>query len=117
MRKAIKVMCGVLLACAATAILAATADSGNTLRRYNGTDAIGETTLADFEQASGIKVIHDTFDGEETVDGEEAVQTKLLTGRSGYGRVMLNASLGVLLIKAGVFQPLDKHPLPSLSTG
>ncbi|MEG1081982.1 MAG: spermidine/putrescine ABC transporter substrate-binding protein PotF, partial [Pseudomonas sp.] len=86
MRKALKVMCSLLLASAATATLAAQEDASNTLRLYNWTDYIGETTLADFEKATGIKVIYDTFDGYETV------QTKLLTGRSGYDLVMLNAS-------------------------
>lgn len=107
MRKALKVMCSLLLASTATATLAAEVDAGNTLRLYNWTDYIGETTLADFEKATGIKVIYDTFDGYETV------QTKLLTGRSGYDLVMLNASLVPPLIKAGVFQPLDKQQLPS----
>lgn len=107
MGKAPKVIGSLLLAGAATLTLAGEADTGNTLRLYNWTDYIGETTLADFEKATGIKVIYDTFDGYETV------QTKLLTGRSGYDLVMLNASLVPPLIKAGVFQPLDKQLLPS----
>ncbi|MFK8331688.1 polyamine ABC transporter substrate-binding protein [Pseudomonas sp. BJa5] len=107
MRKALKVMGTLLLLSTATAASASETDTGNTLRLYNWTDYIGETTLADFEKATGIKVIYDTFDGYETV------QTKLLTGRSGYDLVMLNASLVPPLIKAGVFQPLDKQQLPS----
>lgn len=87
MRKALKVIGGLLLASAATQALAVEEGSANTLRLYNWTDYIGETTLADFEKATGIKVVYDTFDGYETV------QTKLLTGRSGYDLVMLNASL------------------------
>lgn len=107
MRKAFKVISSLLLCCTATATLATEADTGNTLRLYNWTDYIGENTLADFEKQTGIKVIYDTFDGYETV------QTKLLTGRSGYDLVMLNASLVPPLIKAKVFQPLDKSKLPS----
>ncbi|MBH3358127.1 polyamine ABC transporter substrate-binding protein [Pseudomonas guariconensis] len=107
MGKALKVIGSLLLTCAATATQAAQEDTSKTLRLYNWTDYIGETTLADFEKATGIKVIYDTLDGYETV------QTKLLTGRSGYDLVMLNASLVPPLIQAGVFQPLDKRQLPS----
>ena len=42
-------------------------DPGNTLRIYNWADYIGDTTLADFEKATGIKVIYDTYDSYETV--------------------------------------------------
>ncbi|QEY62039.1 polyamine ABC transporter substrate-binding protein [Metapseudomonas lalkuanensis] len=83
------------------------ADDGNTLRLYNWSDYIGEHTLADFEKATGIKVVYDTFDSYETVQG------KLLPGRSGYDLVVLNAALVPPLLKAGVFQPLDKNRLPS----
>ncbi|WP_435606945.1 polyamine ABC transporter substrate-binding protein [Pseudomonas knackmussii] len=86
---------------------AADADGANTLRLYNWTDYIGEHTIADFEKATGIKVIYDTFDSYETVQG------KLLPGRSGYDLVVINAALVPPLLKAGVFQPLDKSQLPS----
>ena len=88
---------------------AAQVDDSNTLRLYNWADYIGEKTLADFEKATGIKVIYDTFDAYETV------QAKLLTGHSGYDLIVLNASLAPPLIKAKVFQPLDKKQLPSWS--
>lgn len=83
------------------------ADSAKTLRLYNWSDYIGEHTLADFEKQTGIKVVYDTFDSYETVQG------KLLPGRSGYDLVALNAALVPPLLKAGVFQPLDKSKLPS----
>jgi len=81
--------------------------ASNTLRLYNWSDYIGEHTIAGFEKATGIKVIYDTFDSYETVQG------KLLPGRSGYDLVVLNAALVPPLIKAKVFQPLDKSRLPS----
>lgn len=83
------------------------ADEGGTLRLYNWSDYIGEHTLAEFQKATGIRVIYDTFDSYETVQG------KLLPGRSGYDLVVLNAALVPPLLKAGVFQPLDKRRLPS----
>ncbi|MBI3905379.1 MAG: polyamine ABC transporter substrate-binding protein [Pseudomonas fluorescens] len=85
---------------------AAQVDDSNTLRLYNWADYIGEKTVADFEKATGIKVVYDTFDSYETV------QAKLLTGHSGYDLIVLNASLAPPLIKAKVFQPLDKKQLP-----
>ena len=52
MRKVLKVIGGLLLASGASLAQAAEVDSGNTLRLYNWTDYIGETTLADFETVS-----------------------------------------------------------------
>ena len=37
---------------------------------YNWVDYIGETTLADFEKDTGIKVVYDTYDASETVDAK-----------------------------------------------
>ncbi|WP_397448001.1 polyamine ABC transporter substrate-binding protein [Pseudomonas sp. NA-150] len=108
MRNALAIVSGlILLPFAALTHAAVDADDSHTLRIYNWADYIGEHTLADFEKATGIKVVYDTF------DGYEAVQAKLLTGHSGYDLVMLNASLVPPLIQAKVFQPLDKKQLPS----
>ena len=109
MRKALRVFSSLLLAPMSWAVHAAEVNDAHTLRLYNWADYIGEKTLADFEQATGIKVIYDTFDAYETV------QAKLLTGHSGYDLVVLNASLVPPLIKAKVFQPLDKQLLPGWS--
>ena len=107
MRKALMVISSLLLVPLTLNVHAATdVNENNTLRLYNWADYIGEKTIADFEKASGIKVIYDTFDAYETV------QAKLLTGHSGYDLVVLNASLAPPLIKANVFQPLDKKLLP-----
>ena len=67
MRKVLKVMGGLLLASGASLAQAAEVDSGNTLRLYNWTDYIGETTLADFEKATGIKVMVDYFNSNEEI--------------------------------------------------
>ncbi|WP_460122306.1 polyamine ABC transporter substrate-binding protein [Pseudomonas sp. S2_C03] len=108
MRKALTVISSLFLASLITThnSQAAEVDDSKTLRLYNWADYIGENTLAEFEKATGIKVIYDTFDAYETV------QAKLLTGHSGYDLVVLNASLAPPLIKAKVFQPLNKKLLP-----
>ncbi len=48
------------------------------LHIYNWTDYIGQTTIADFEAKTGIKVTYDTY------DSNEILETKLLTGHTGY---------------------------------
>ena len=105
MRKAFKLILSTLLVPFAVGTHAGEVNEANTLRLYNWADYIGEKTIANFEKATGIKVIYDTFDSYETV------QAKLLTGRSGYDLVVLNASLAQPLIQAKVFQPLDKKLL------
>src|SRR5512134_3727200 len=75
---------------------------------YNWSDYIGETTIADFEAATGIKVTYDVF------DSNEVLETKLLAGRSGYDVVVPTAPFLERQIKAGVFLKLDKSKLPNL---
>jgi len=54
---------------------------------YNWSDYIGETTVADFEAATGIKVTY------AVMDSNEVLETKLLAGRSGYDVVVPTAFL------------------------
>jgi putrescine transport system substrate-binding protein len=74
----------------------------------NWSDYIAETTVADFQQNTGIKVTYDVF------DSNEVLETKLLAGRSGYDIVVPTAPFLERQIKAGVFLPLDKSKLPNL---
>jgi putrescine transport system substrate-binding protein len=73
---------------------------------YNWADFIGKTTLSDFHRATGIKVVYDTFDAEETKE------TKLMAGGSGYDVVISANEYFSREIKAGVYLPLDKRRLP-----
>ncbi len=74
----------------------------------NWSDYIADSTVADFEKATGIKVTYDVF------DSNEMLETKLLAGRSGYDVVVPTAPFLERQIKAGVFLPLDKSKLPNL---
>ena len=74
----------------------------------NWSDYIGDTTVADFEKKTGIKVTYDVF------DSNEVLETKLLSGRSGYDIVVPTAPFLERQIKAGVFLPLDRSKLPNL---
>ena len=74
---------------------------------YNWTDFIGRNTIAKFEKQSGIKVIYDVYDSEETMDA------RLLAGSSGYDVVIASTEYFGREIKAGVYLPLDRTKLPN----
>jgi putrescine transport system substrate-binding protein len=94
---------------AATAVLAGVhAAAAQELRIYNWSDYIDEEILKDFTAETGIKVVYDTF------DTNELLETKLLTGSTGYDIVVPTATFLNRQIKAGVFQKLDKSKLPNL---
>jgi putrescine transport system substrate-binding protein len=77
------------------------------LHIYNWADFIGTRTLQRFERQTGIKVVYDTYDAEETMEA------KLLTGGSGYDVVSASTNFFSREIKAGVYRPLDKGMLPN----
>ena len=75
---------------------------------YNWSDYIDPKVLEAFTKETGIKVVYDTY------DNNEILETKLLAGRSGYDIVVPSGPFLQRLIRAGVFQPLDKAKLPNL---
>src|SRR6185437_13223743 len=75
---------------------------------YNWSDYIDAKVLEDFTKQTGIKVVYDTFDANETLE------TRLLAGKSGYDVVVPTAYFLQRQIKARVFQKLDKSKLPNL---
>ncbi|WP_264047693.1 polyamine ABC transporter substrate-binding protein [Methylobacterium flocculans] len=75
---------------------------------YNWSDYIDPGMLAAFTRETGIKVVYDTY------DNNEILETKLLAGRSGYDVVTPSGPFLQRLIRAGVFQPLDKSRIPNL---
>jgi putrescine transport system substrate-binding protein len=99
----------VVVAAAAMAIAPAGAQKARIVNVYNWTDYIAPTTIADFTNATGIKVRYDTFDSNDTLE------TKLLAGKSGYDVVVPTAYFLERQIKAGIFQKLDKAKLPNLA--
>lgn len=76
---------------------------------YNWSDYIDESTLAEFEAKTGIKVVYDVF------DSNEVLETKMLAGGSGYDIVVPTGSFLARQIEAGAFQKLDKEKLPNLA--
>jgi putrescine transport system substrate-binding protein len=91
--------------CTAVLAAAAFAASGAEEKRlfiYNWADYIGRNTIADFEKRSGIKVVYDLYDAEETMEA------RLMAGSSGYDIVIASTNFFGREIRAGVYQPLDK---------
>ena len=85
----------------------ALADDEKEVNVYNWSDYIDESVLADFTKETGIKVNYDVF------DTNELLETKLLTGASGYDVVVPSANFMYRQIKAGAFKELDKSKLPN----
>jgi putrescine transport system substrate-binding protein len=72
---------------------------------YNWADYIGKDTVKNFEAQTGIRVVYDTYDSDETLEA------KLLAGDSGYDAVTTSADYFARQIQAGVYQPLDRSKL------
>jgi putrescine transport system substrate-binding protein len=79
------------------------------LNVYNWSDYIDPAVIEQFQQETGIEVRYDVF------DSNEVLETKLLTGNSGYDVVVPSAYFLERQIQAGVFRKLDKSKLPNLS--
>ncbi len=86
----------------ASALLAA---EDKVVHVYNWSDYIDDTILKEFEAETGIKVVYDTFDSNDTLE------TKLLTGNTGYDVVVPSGSFLARQITAGVFRELDRAKL------
>lgn len=75
---------------------------------YNWSDYVAKDTLERFTKETGIKVNYDVYDSNEVLD------TKLMTGKSGYDVVFPSASpFFAQHVKAGIYRPLDKAKLPN----
>ena len=77
------------------------------LNFYNWDTYIGETTLDDFEDATGIKVTMDLF-----ADNDELF-AKLKEGNPGYDLIVPTNDYAERMIQAGMIVPLDHSLLPN----
>ena len=80
-----------------------------TVNFYNWSNYVAPGVLEDFTKETGIKVVYDTFDANETLE------TRLLAGKSGYDVVVPTAYFLQRQITANIFQKLDKSKLPNLA--
>jgi putrescine transport system substrate-binding protein len=81
---------------------------GNVVNVYNWSDYIDPQVLTDFEKQYGIKVNYDVF------DKNEVLETRLLTGNTGFDVVVPSAPFLELEIRAGALEKLDKSEVPNL---
>ena len=86
---------------------AASAPAARAVHVYNWADYIDPAVVADFERTTGIEVVLDVF------DSQDMLETKLLTGGSGYDIAVVASDKLGRLIAAGVLQKLDYDLLPS----
>jgi putative spermidine/putrescine transport system substrate-binding protein/putrescine transport system substrate-binding protein len=94
----------------AAATVAAQADTAKPqVNLYIWSEYLAPDTLTRFEEKTGIYVVADHFDSLETVE------TKLLTGHSGYDLVLTAGQHLSRAIASGALQPLDKAQLPHFS--
>jgi len=77
------------------------------VRVYNWADYIGKDTIANFEAATGIRVVYDTY------DADEMLEAKLMAGDAGYDVVSTSTDYFSRQIKAGIYRPLDRSLLPN----
>jgi putrescine transport system substrate-binding protein len=107
MTRSLAALCAALLT--ALFAVAALADEEKVLNVYNWSDYIAPDTIDKFEAETGIKVTYDVY------DGNEVLEAKLLSGKSGYDVVVPSASpFMARQIAANAFRPLDKDKLPNL---
>ncbi len=101
------IRCAVAIA-AMVAALSPSKATDRVVNFYNWSNYIAPGVLEDFTKETGIKVVYDTFDANETLE------TRLLAGKSGYDVVVPTAYFLQRQITAHVFQKLDKSKLPNL---
>jgi putrescine transport system substrate-binding protein len=94
---------------AAVALLAPAYAQERVVNFYNWSNYMAPGVLEDFTKETGIKVVYDTFDANETLE------TRLLAGKSGYDVVVPTAYFLQRQITAHVFQKLDKSRLANLA--
>ena len=88
-----------------------TAKSGddNVVNLYTWADYIAPDTLESFEKVTGVKV------RVAMIETNGTLETRMLTGNSGYDLVVPAAPYFQRQIRSGAYLPLDKTKLPNLT--
>ncbi|MFM2287528.1 MAG: hypothetical protein RL684_671 [Pseudomonadota bacterium] len=84
-------------------------DAERVLNIYNWSDYLDPSVVPAFAKEYGIHVNYDVF------DSNEVLETKLLSGRTGYDIVVPSGSFMQRQIKAGVYQAFNRALLPNLA--
>ncbi|KES15095.1 hypothetical protein GASC598I20_003540, partial [Gilliamella apicola SCGC AB-598-I20] len=72
------------------------------LKIYNWSDYVDPKTISEFEKKYSVQITYNYYDSDETLE------SKVLTGQSGYDIVGPSNSFLARQIKAGAYQPLNK---------
>jgi putrescine transport system substrate-binding protein len=100
-------VCLCALACLCTAGCGGRSDAEErVVNIYNWADYIGKDTIAQFERKTGIRVVYDTYDSDETLEA------RMMAGDSGYDIVSTSTDYFSRQIKADIYQELDRSKLP-----
>ena len=81
------------------------AQTEKVLNVYNWAEYIGDNTVKDFEAETGIKVIYDNFDSNETL------LAKMIAGKTGYDIIIPSSDFGRIMVEGGVVQKIDRTKL------
>ncbi|WP_027532214.1 polyamine ABC transporter substrate-binding protein [Bradyrhizobium sp. WSM3983] len=100
---------GLAIAAALTLLSQGAGAEERVVNFYNWSNYMAPDLLENFTKETGIKVVYDTFDANETLE------TRLMAGKSGYDVVVPTAYFLQRQIKANIFQKLDKSKLPNLA--
>jgi len=84
-------------------------DDYKVLNLFIWSDYLAPDTIASFEKLTGIKVHVSYFDSNETLE------TRMLTGNSGFDVVVPSAAYFQRQIRSGAYLPLDKKQIPTIA--
>lgn len=90
--------------------LSAASHAAEVVNISNWNGYIADDTLTNFTKDTGIKATYDIH------DSNEVLESKLMTGNTGYDVVSPSNHFLSRLIKAGAIQKLDKSQLPTGKT-
>ncbi len=91
-----------------TAFLSCSSGKKETLYLYNWSDYIDEDLVKEFTKETGIKVVTDYF------DSNESMFAKLKSGAGGYDIVFPTSYMAEIMMKNGMLQELDHDRLSNL---
>ncbi|MDO4907252.1 polyamine ABC transporter substrate-binding protein [Neisseria sp.] len=92
---------------AASEISAASLPETPNLKIYNWSDYVDPKTITAFEKKFGVKVTYDVY------ESDEALEAKVLTGKSGYDVVGPSNAFVSRQIKVGAYQKINKSLIPN----
>src|SRR5690242_14927797 len=102
------------LAVVAAVLLAAcsggSAEDEKVVNVYNWSDYIDPAVITAFEKQYRVRVNYDVY------DSNEVLETRLLTGHTGYDVVVPSGPFLERQIRAGVYRKLDKSLLPNMKS-